>query len=257
MEESQTLWQFFSEQSDKILQQTVTHLGLTFVSLIFSILISIPIGILIARKRKYAGVVLGFIGVLQTIPSIALLGFMIPLLGIGAMPAVVVLFMYALLPIVRSTYTGITQVDRSVIEAATAIGMSAKQRLLKVEIPLAFPVIMSGIRTAAVINVGVATLAAFIAAGGLGEFIFGGIAMNNSNMILAGAIPSAILAILLDQLFVVAQRVSLKNVKRTFVAVPMVVLIISALYFIPTQAGGALVAGFAGIYGPQRWLSWP
>jgi osmoprotectant transport system permease protein len=244
MEENQTFWQFFNEQSDKILQQTVTHLGLTFVALIVSILVSIPIGVAIARKQRYAGIVLGIIGVLQTIPSIALLGFMIPFLGIGALPAIVVLFLYALLPIVRSTYTGIIQVERSVVEAATAIGMSSRQRLWKIEFPLAFPVIMSGIRTAAVINVGVATLAAFIAAGGLGEFIFGGIAMNNSNMILAGAIPSAVLAILLDQLFALVNRISSRNVKRTLVALPMVLIILSIFYFIPFRGSNELVAGF-------------
>lgn len=244
MEETQTLWQFFSDQSGKILQQTITHLGLTFVALIISILVSVPIGIIIARKQRFAGIVLGFIGVLQTIPSIALLGFMIPFLGIGVLPAIVVLFMYALLPVVRSTYTGIVQVERSVVEAATAIGMSSRQRLWKVEFPLAFPVIMSGIRTAAVINVGVATLAAFIAAGGLGEFIFGGIAMNNSNMILAGAIPSAVLAILLDQLFAMVKRISSRNAKRTLIALPVILAIIPIFYFIPLRKSAELVAGF-------------
>jgi osmoprotectant transport system permease protein len=244
MEQTQSLWQFFVEQSDKILQQTITHLGLTFVSLIISIIVSVPIGILIARKPRLAAVTLGFVGILQTIPSIALLGFMIPFLGIGALPAIVVLFIYALLPIVRNTYTGIIQVEQSVVEAATAIGMSSRQRLWKVELPLAFPVIMSGIRTAAVINVGVATLAAFIAAGGLGEFIFGGIAMNNSNMILAGAIPSAVLAILLDQLFAMFKQISFRNIRRTLIAVPVILLTTSFFYFAPLRSSNDLLAGF-------------
>lgn len=244
MEDSQTLLQFFTEQSEKILQQAVTHLGLTFISLIFSILVAIPIGVIIARNPRISGVVLGLIGILQTIPSIALLGFMIPFFGIGATPAVVVLFLYALLPIVRNTYTGITQVDPSVVEAAMAIGMNPRQRLWKVEFPLAFPVILSGIRTAAVINVGVATLAAFIAAGGLGEFIFGGIAMNNSNMILAGAIPSAVLAILLDQLFALANRISIKKAGWGLLVLLLISFSMSIFYYFPFGNQGNLTAGF-------------
>ncbi|WP_224994719.1 ABC transporter permease/substrate-binding protein [Cesiribacter sp. SM1] len=244
MEQSQTLGQFFLQQGGKILEQTVTHLELTFISLIISIVVAVPLGILIARKQKVAGVVLGFVGVLQTIPSIALLGFLIPFLGIGMLPAIVVLFMYALLPIVRNTYTGITQVDRSVLEAATAIGMSQSQRLWKVELPLAFPVIMSGIRTAAVINVGVATLAAFIAAGGLGEFIFAGIALNNSNMILAGAIPAAVLAIILDHLFALFRGISIRSIKAVSIVVPVFLLAAAWINFAPFGAGKEMLAGF-------------
>ena len=180
MNEQQTLWQFMQEQSDKLFTQTLEHIGLTFISLFIAVLIGLPLGIFIARKKQFSGTVLGIAGVLQTIPSIALLGFMIPLLGIGAKPAIVALFLYALLPIIRNTYTGITGVDASVKEAALAMGMNLKQVLFKVELPLAMPVILAGIRTATVINVGVATLASYIAAGGLGEFIFGGISLNNS-----------------------------------------------------------------------------
>jgi osmoprotectant transport system permease protein len=134
--------------------------------------------------------VLGVAGVLQTVPSIALLGFMIPLFGIGALPAVIALFLYALLPIIRNTATGIREVDPAVRESAWGMGLSGWQVLTQVELPLALPVLFAGIRTAAVINVGVATLAALIASGGLGESIFGGIALNNTAMILAGAIPA-------------------------------------------------------------------
>src|SRR5690606_11954937 len=133
----------------------------------------------ISRKKQLASIVLGFTGILQTIPSIALLGFMIPLLGIGVKPAIFALFLYALLPIVRNTFTGISGTDPAVREAAVGMGMSDLQLLLRIDLPLALPVIFAGIRTATVINVGVATLAAYIAAGGLGEFIFGGIALNN------------------------------------------------------------------------------
>lgn len=141
---------------------------------------------------------IGFTNVVQTIPSIALLGFMIPLIGIGSAPAIVALFLYALLPIVRNTYTGITDVDPSVRDAGRGLGMTDRQLLTRVDLPLALPVIFAGVRTATVINVGVATLAAFIGAGGLGEFIFTGIALNNTDLILVGAIPAALLAVLLD-----------------------------------------------------------
>ncbi|MHC0442796.1 ABC transporter permease/substrate-binding protein [Flavobacterium sp. 3-210] len=198
MSEQQNLWQFVMAHHEKLLIQIAQHLGLTFISLLLAIIVGVPLGILIARRNSLAKPVLGTAGVLQTVPSIALLGFMIPVFGIGATPAIVALFIYALLPIIRNTYTGITGVSPMVIEAATALGMNRQQLLLKVEFPLATPVIIAGIRTAAVINVGVATLASFVAAGGLGEFIFGGISLNNSNMILAGALPAALLAIVLD-----------------------------------------------------------
>ncbi|QPQ51882.1 ABC transporter permease [Chryseobacterium indologenes] len=210
----QNFWQFITEQHEKLLTQVVQHLGLTFLSLFLAIIIGVPLGILIARKRKLSGSVLGIAGILQTIPSIALLGFMIPAFGIGATPAIVALLIYALLPIIRNTYTGITEVDPAVTEAAKAMGMNRTQRLFKVELPLAMPVIIAGIRTAAVINVGVATLASFVAAGGLGEFIFGGISLNNTNMILAGAIPAALLAVVLDQTIAVLQKLSYKSVKK-------------------------------------------
>jgi osmoprotectant transport system permease protein len=162
--------------------------------------IGLPLAIACTRYRRMAGPTLGAVGVIQTIPSIALLGFMIPLLGIGAVPAIVALFLYALLPIVRNTYAGIDEVDAAVVEAARGMGMTNRQILTKVELPLAMPVIFAGIRTATVINVGVATLCALIGAGGLGEFIFRGIALNNSIMILAGALPAALLAIFFDNL---------------------------------------------------------
>jgi len=244
MNEQQTLWQFMQEQSDKLFTQTLEHIGLTFISLFIAVLIGLPLGIFIARKKQFSGTVLGIAGVLQTIPSIALLGFMIPLLGIGAKPAIVALFLYALLPIIRNTYTGITGVDASVKEAALAMGMSLRQVLFKVELPLAMPVILAGIRTATVINVGVATLASYIAAGGLGEFIFGGISLNNSNMILAGAIPAALLAILFDFLLSVVQKISFKKLKFGLYALPVIALVLASFYLIPTAIGSKLTAGF-------------
>lgn len=244
MNGQQTLWQFMQQQSGKLLTQTVEHIGLTFISLLIAVVIGLPLGIFIARKKRFSGAVLGVAGVLQTIPSIALLGFMIPLLGIGPKPAIVALFLYALLPIIRNTFTGITGVNASVKEAAQAMGMSTSQILFKVELPLAMPVILAGIRTATVINVGVATLASYIAAGGLGEFIFGGISLNNINMILAGAIPAALLAILFDLALAVLQKISFKKLKIGLYALLAVAVLLAALYLVPTASKSKLTAGF-------------
>ena len=243
-ETQQNLWQFMSEQSDKLLNQTFQHLGLTFISLFLAVAIGLPLGILIARKRQLSASVLAFAGILQTIPSIALLGFMIPLLGIGAKPAIVALLIYALLPIIRNTYTGISGINAEVKEAAMAMGMSKMQILFKVELPIAMPVILAGIRTATVINVGVATLASYIAAGGLGEFIFGGISLNNTNMILAGAIPAALLAIILDAVLAIIQKVDFKKIKRFLYAIPVLFLILGGFYLLPSAYGSSLTAGF-------------
>jgi len=244
MNDQQTLWDFVRQQSDKLATQTLQHIGLTFISLFLAVLVGLPLGILIARKRKLSGGVLGVAGILQTIPSIALLGFMIPLLGIGPKPAIVALLLYALLPIIRNTYTGITGVNPCIKEAATAMGMSQRQILFKVELPLAMPVILAGIRTATVINVGVATLASYIAAGGLGEFIFGGISLNNTNMILAGAIPAALLAILFDFLLSLLQHINLKKIKTATATLPVLLFLLSSFYFIPSAYGSKLTAGF-------------
>jgi osmoprotectant transport system permease protein len=170
---------------------------------------------------------------------------MIPAFGIGATPAIVALLIYALLPIIRNIYTGITEVNPTVIEAAKAMGMNQKQLLFKVELPLAMPVIIAGIRTAAVINVGVATLASFVAAGGLGEFIFGGISLNNTNMILAGAIPAALLAILLDQIIAVLQKSGYQLFKKLKFIVPVLLLSIGIIYLITSVSDtNKLKAGF-------------
>ncbi len=244
MDNTQSLWQFMGQESDKLLQQTVQHIGLTFISLLIAVLIGLPLGIYITRHKKAAGAVLGFAGVLQTIPSIALLGFMIPLLGIGPLPAITALFLYALLPVIRNTYTGISGVDPLVQEAAVAMGMTRWQILFKVQLALAFPVIMAGIRTATVINVGVGTLAAYIAAGGLGEFIFGGIALNNTNMILAGAIPAALLAILLDFLLSLVQKASRKRRQTALYILPFFILVLSSFYVLPLGYSSRLLAGF-------------
>lgn len=229
----QNFLDFVVEQHEKLFMQVIQHLGLTFSSLLLAIIVGIPLGILISRKEKLAHFILGTAGILQTIPSIALLGFMIPFFGIGAIPAIVALLIYALLPIIRNTYTGITGVSVNVMEAGKAMGMNPWQLLFKVQFPLAMPVIIAGIRTATVINVGVATLASFVGAGGLGEFIFGGISLNNSNMILAGAIPAAFLAIFLDQTIAFLQGLKFTNLNQWRVIGSLLTIIALAYYFCP------------------------
>lgn len=244
MDEQQSLWSFMLQQSDKLLEQTLAHIGLTFISLFLSILIGIPAGIWISKQKQWSGPVLAIAGILQTIPSIALLGFMIPLLGIGAKPAIVALMLYAFLPIIRNTYTGISGVNDAVTDAAKGMGMTSSQILFKVELPLAMPVILAGIRTATVINVGVATLAAYIAAGGLGEFIFGGIALNNTNMILAGAIPAALLAIIFDFLLARLQHINIQKTKKALIIIPFLLIGLSSFYLLPAALNGRMLAGF-------------
>lgn len=243
-EQQSTLFDFMRQQSGKLLDQLLQHIGLTFISLLIAVIIGIPLGIMIAKKKRWAAPVLGITGVLQTIPSIALLGFMIPLLGIGPVPAIVALLLYALLPIVRNTYTGITEVDATVVESARGMGMSAMQILRKVELPLSMPVILAGIRTATVINVGVATLASYIGAGGLGEFIFGGIALNNTNMILAGAIPAALLAILFDFILSRLQKIKLGKLRTGFWLLPVGLILLSSFYLLPDWYRSKMLAGF-------------
>ncbi len=240
-----TFSQFLWENRTKLLELSLEHLGLTFLSLLLAILIAVPAGILITRRPKLASFTLGFAGILQTIPSIALLGFLIPLLGIGLAPAIFALFIYALLPILRNTYTGIKEVDASILEAAEGMGMTERQVLGKVQLPLAMPVIFAGVRTATVINVGVAALAAYIGAGGLGEFIFGGIALNNSDMILAGALPAALLAILLDQLLGRLQRMNTKRLVATSKVALFLIPVFSMANYLPQYVSPGWQAGFA------------
>lgn len=183
-----------------ILNSLGQHMNLTLISLGLSIIIAVPLGILLTRYQRFADPIIGVAAVFQTIPSLALLGFMIPLLGIGFTPAVVALTVYGLLPILRNTYTGIIGVNQGAKEAGKGMGMTSFQILFMVEIPLSLRVIMAGVRTATVMIIGVATLASLVGAGGLGDLIFRGISSVNPNLILAGAIPAAVLAILFDNL---------------------------------------------------------
>ena len=199
-----SLWQFFVEHRVEVGERTLEHLWLVAASMAVAALIGLPIGVALVRRRKLRVWVLGFANVVQTVPSLALFGFLIPvpfLGGIGASTAIVALTLYALLPILRNTYEGLAGVDPAVVEAARAMGMTPRQMLWQVELPLSAPVILAGVRVAAVISIGVATIAAAIGAGGLGVFIFRGVAMVNNSVILAGAIPAALLAIAADLLF--------------------------------------------------------
>jgi len=183
------------------------HLWLVFASLAIAVLVGVPLGLLAAKYSWLAQPVLVLTGVLQTIPSLALLAFLIPVTGtIGAWPALIALFLYALLPITRNTYTGIVEVPRGLVQAGTALGMISPQILMKVEIPIAMPVIMAGVKTSAVISVGTATIAAFIGAGGFGERISQGLALNDHAVLLAGALPAAVLALAVHAAFEIAER---------------------------------------------------
>jgi osmoprotectant transport system permease protein len=196
-----SIWRFFLEHRTEIGEATLAHLTLVVIAMFFATSIGVPLGMLIVQRPLLRKLSLGITSVLQTIPSLALFGFLIPIPfigGIGRRTAVVALVLYALLPIVRNTYVGLSGVDRNVLEAAEAMGMTNSQILWRVRLPLARAIILAGIRTATIITIGVATIAAAIGAGGLGTFIFRGVAMVSDAVILAGAIPAALLAILAD-----------------------------------------------------------
>ena len=193
----------------EIAQATAQHVVLVVVSVALATALAVPVGILLTRRPAWQRLVLGAANVVQTIPSLALFGFLIPLPligGIGARTAVAALLLYALLPILRNTYAGITSVDPATVEAAVGLGMTPRQRLRSVELPLALPVVLAGIRIAAVVSIGLATIAAAVGAGGLGVLIYRGIAIVDTRLILAGAVPAALLALAVDGLLGVLER---------------------------------------------------
>jgi len=195
------VWQFMLQNHTEILDLTLEHLWLVGISTLLAVVVGIPLGILVSRWPVFDKPVLGGANIIQTIPSLALFGFLLPAPWIGARAdrlAILALTLYALLPLIRNTYAGIKGVDRAVIEAGRGMGMTDRQLLWQVELPLASGVIIAGVRVAVVVSVGLATIAAAIGAGGLGEFIFRGLAMVNNAVILAGAIPAAFLALLAD-----------------------------------------------------------
>jgi osmoprotectant transport system permease protein len=202
-------WQFITSHRAEVLAATREHLILVLISMAIAVAIGVPLGLMIVSRPRFRAAALAVASVLQTIPSLALFGFLIPLPflgGIGARTAIVALVLYALLPILRNTYVGLTSVDPAILEAAEGMGMTEQQILFRVRLPLASSFIMAGIRTATVITIGVATIAAAIGAGGLGTFIFRGVAMVSDAVILAGAIPAAILALLADFLLGLLER---------------------------------------------------
>lgn len=192
---------FILQNHAEVLELTLEHLWMVVASTLLAVIVGIPLGILISRRPGWNKPVLGSANIIQTIPSLALFGFLLPVPWIGARAerlAILALTLYALLPMIRNTYAGIKGVDPSVVEAGRGMGMTDRQLLFQVELPLALSVIIAGVRVATVISVGLATIAAAIGAGGLGEYIFRGLAMVNNQLILAGAIPAALLALLAD-----------------------------------------------------------
>src|SRR5215472_9769394 len=226
--------QFLQQNRGELLILLEQHLVLVLVSILIAVLIGAPVGILLTRKKSWRGPVLGVVNVMQTIPSLALFGFLIPLPfigGIGARTAIFALVLYALLPIIRNTVTGILSVDHNVREAAEAMGMTDGQILWQVELPLAMSVILTGIRVATVIAVGVATIAATVGAGGLGVYIFRGLRQYDNNLLLAGAVPAALMALAADfSLGLLEQRFSVDSTsRRRKVIWPLLVIVLAIL----------------------------
>lgn len=200
---------FFWDRRSEILALTVQHVTLVLAATLLAVAIGVPTGVLLTRRPRLARPVLAFANVVQTIPSLALFGFLIPLPllgGIGARTAIVALVVYGLLPILRNTHAGIASVDPAVVDAATGLGLTPGERLRWVELPLAFPVVLAGIRIAVVVGIGLATIAAAIGAGGLGVLIYRGVATVDHRLILAGAVPAALLALAFDFFLSVAER---------------------------------------------------
>ena len=206
-----SLLHYFIEHKAYLLKLTKEHLFLVCISLLISILIAVPVGVWAAHHPLVSKVIFPFVNIVQTIPSLALLGFLIPILGIGKIPALFTLFLYSLLPIIRNTYLGIHNIDQRYMEIAQGIGLTPMQILRHIKLPLAFPSILTGIRVAAIIAVGLATLATLIGAGGLGDPIFRGIATLDNRLILFGAIPAALLGISVDQILELVEKIIFKN----------------------------------------------
>lgn len=243
----------FLARKSQLLTALLQHIEISLIALFFSLIIAIPLGIYLTRKQRIAEYIIGITGVLQTIPSLALLGLLIPLFGIGTVPAVIALVAYALLPLLRNTYTGIKEIDPSLLEAASAMGMNRRKRLIKVELPLAMPVIMAGIRTATIFIIGTATIAALIGAGGLGDIILLGIDRNDYSLVVLGAVPSALLAIIFDLLLRRLEKISFKKImvaSGTFIVI--IVFIVGSMIG-PTlfHRGGQKTIVIAGKLGSE------
>jgi len=202
-------WSFFVEHRAEIFGATTDHLALVVIAMLIAIVIAVPLGMYVVQRPAVRAIAMGIANIFQTIPSLALFGFLIPIPfigGLGKRTAIVALVLYALLPILRNTYVGLSEIDPAVLEAAEAMGMTRAQILFRVRFPLALSVILAGIRTATIITIGIATIAAAIGAGGLGTFIFRGVALVSDSLILAGAIPAALLALIADFLLGLLER---------------------------------------------------
>jgi osmoprotectant transport system permease protein len=254
--EAATFIDFVVHRSPQLWLRTGEHLMLTGISIGAAIMLGIPAGILASRVARLRGFLLGAIGILQTIPSLAMLAILLALTGkIGAVPAIIALALYALLPIVRNTLTGIQGVSSAVLEAARGIGMTNYQQLWQVKIPLALPFIVAGIRTAAVTGVGIATLSAFIGAGGLGQFINRGLALSNTNLILLGAIPAALLALVVD-FSISAMGWSLESRRHRHLPKRLGVVLRALAVLLPFFIGlGGVIAYMTGAASPMSGFS--
>ncbi|MEY2193192.1 osmoprotectant update ABC transporter permease/substrate-binding subunit OpuFB [Neobacillus sp. BF23-41] len=241
-----------SDRKSQLLNALLQHIEISLIALFFSLIIAIPLGIYLTRKQRIAEYIIGITGVLQTIPSLALLGLLIPLFGIGTVPAVIALIAYALLPLLRNTYTGIKEVEPSLLEAASAMGMNRRKRLLKIELPLAMPVIMAGIRTATIFIIGTATIASLIGAGGLGDIILLGISRNDYSLIVLGAVPSALLAIIFDLLLRRLETISFRKIMVSSGAFALIIVLIMGSMVGPTlfQKEQKQIV-IAGKFGPE------
>ncbi|WAA08810.1 ABC transporter permease [Fervidibacillus albus] len=211
----EAMFSFLKQYGVEMLVKTGEHLYISLIAVGLGIIVAVPLGVLLTRRKKIAGFVMGILGIIQTVPSFAILAIFIPLLGVGKVPAIIALFLYSLLPILRNTYTGIAGVKKDLVEAGLGMGMTEWEKIRLVELPLAMPVIMAGIRLSTVFLIGWATLASYIGAGGLGDYIFSGLNLYKPEFILAGAIPVTILALVTD-LFLnkVEQWVTPKGIRR-------------------------------------------
>ncbi|AFV12210.1 hypothetical protein Tph_c20160 [Thermacetogenium phaeum DSM 12270] len=197
---------YFWETKSDIAILTGQHLWLSFLGVLIGTLTAVPLGIIISRSPKLSALVIDMAGILYTVPSLAMLGFLLPFLGLGWLPTVVALVIYSWLPVLRNTCAGLAGIDPAVKEAAIGMGATPFQLLVRVELPLAFPVIMASVRTITVLTVGIATFGALVGGGGLGELIFTGISMMDNRMVLAGTIPVALMAVLFDQILGYVER---------------------------------------------------
>jgi len=243
-----SLFETFLLRKDDLINGLIQHIELSFIALFFALLIAVPLGVYLTRRKKAADFVIGITAVFQTVPSLALLGLLIPLVGIGKIPSIIALVIYALLPILRNVYVGISEVDANLIEAAKGLGMNNRRLLFKVELPLALPVIMAGIRTAMVLIIGTATIAALIGAGGLGDLITVGISRNDMDLILLGAIPAALLALFFDFLLKQLEKLSFKKSLISMVSVMAVIfLIIAVPSFVQPKENDLIIGGKMGV----------